>query len=283
MNPHWHVGDWGYYTGVASARQYARARHYDPRLGRFLSRDTVPSRVGSKDYVYVANNPAAHLDPSGNVKISLMSATAGTCGGWIARFLMRLNRPAGRLGGFMVQKITIEEDWGQCRKPKKKRSYFYFEAFFVRPGSTMFYKEEDAPRRRGGTDASTENDRPDHRGTVSASGQVKYFSAETLAAAGVRPVGDLSQDPNWVDPETGRGRARDEPSLPSTEKEPGWWKQGGDDPPTASRRVKSNWCCCPPKRWSEVVITIDGKVARRMGRAQQTCSVDDVCDDCCLA
>jgi RHS repeat-associated protein len=41
---------------------YLRARHYDPALGRFLSKDPVPF---VNRYAYVLNNPANLVDPSG--------------------------------------------------------------------------------------------------------------------------------------------------------------------------------------------------------------------------
>jgi RHS repeat-associated protein len=53
---------------------YYRARYYDPRLGRFLSRDRLSLQrrlLGgdeSHDYVYVSNDPINHADPLGLLK-----------------------------------------------------------------------------------------------------------------------------------------------------------------------------------------------------------------------
>lgn len=53
-----------------TALYYYRARMYDPRLGRFLSRDPIDYDSGDENiYRYVHNNPIMHLDPSGLVNI----------------------------------------------------------------------------------------------------------------------------------------------------------------------------------------------------------------------
>jgi RHS repeat-associated protein len=54
---------------------YYNARYYNPRLGRFNSRDTVLGHVGdslSRNlYIYVKNNPLKYTDPTGNESESL--------------------------------------------------------------------------------------------------------------------------------------------------------------------------------------------------------------------
>ncbi len=49
---------------------YYNARYYNPRLGRFISRDSVLGRDGDalsrNGYIYVKNNPLKYVDPSGN-------------------------------------------------------------------------------------------------------------------------------------------------------------------------------------------------------------------------
>jgi len=65
------------YTGEQNDRganrglYYLRARHYDPALGRFLSKDPL---LTSNRYAYAGNNPCTLSDPSG------LAATEG--GGW---------------------------------------------------------------------------------------------------------------------------------------------------------------------------------------------------------
>lgn len=49
---------------------YYRARYYDPNTGRFLQQDPDPGKLRSpatviNRYIYVQNNPAAYIDPSG--------------------------------------------------------------------------------------------------------------------------------------------------------------------------------------------------------------------------
>jgi RHS repeat-associated protein len=45
-----------------SGSYYLRARYYDPAVGRFLSRDPLPT---GNPYAYVANNPLVYVDPMG--------------------------------------------------------------------------------------------------------------------------------------------------------------------------------------------------------------------------
>jgi RHS repeat-associated protein len=69
---------------------YLRARHYDPTLGRFLTRDTwagITALPGSLHrYAYVQNSPATHRDPSGHIlplvaAIAIGAAIGGLVGG----------------------------------------------------------------------------------------------------------------------------------------------------------------------------------------------------------
>ena len=54
---------------AATGLYYYRARYYDPDLGRFLSPDSLPIRVGEpldlNRYLYVRNNPVRFIDPLG--------------------------------------------------------------------------------------------------------------------------------------------------------------------------------------------------------------------------
>ncbi len=49
---------------------YYHARYYDPRLGRFLSPDSMGVSLGNPQtlnrYAYVGNNPLNHTDPTGH-------------------------------------------------------------------------------------------------------------------------------------------------------------------------------------------------------------------------
>jgi hypothetical protein len=49
-----------------TALYYYRARHYDPKVGRFLQQDPLPPRPEEMNaYVYVGSNPLRFKDPYG--------------------------------------------------------------------------------------------------------------------------------------------------------------------------------------------------------------------------
>jgi RHS repeat-associated protein len=65
------------------------ARAYAPRIGRFVSADTVWSRAnpqGSNPYAYVLNNPLKHTDPDGHVAWVVVTGGIGAVvgGAWAA-------------------------------------------------------------------------------------------------------------------------------------------------------------------------------------------------------
>jgi len=43
----------------------SRARYYDPKAGRFITRDPIGFGGGINQYVYVGNNPVNYIDPNG--------------------------------------------------------------------------------------------------------------------------------------------------------------------------------------------------------------------------
>jgi RHS repeat-associated protein len=59
---------------------YLRARYLDPRLGRFLSADSLqpnaPGSQGYNPYAYAANNPTTWVDPSGHMPQAAKAAIA---------------------------------------------------------------------------------------------------------------------------------------------------------------------------------------------------------------
>jgi len=65
------------YTGLgydfASGLTYARARYYQPEIGRFVSEDTYKGDLwepqSHNQYVYVENNPVGYVDLTGNRKM----------------------------------------------------------------------------------------------------------------------------------------------------------------------------------------------------------------------
>jgi RHS repeat-associated protein len=48
---------------------YYRARYYDPRVGTFISEDSVGVRTGDNRYAYVEGDPAGSVDPSGHYSV----------------------------------------------------------------------------------------------------------------------------------------------------------------------------------------------------------------------
>jgi RHS repeat-associated protein len=53
---------------VTSGLSYARARYYDPVLGRFISEDSLGLAGGINPYVFAGNSPVSPHDPSGLVE-----------------------------------------------------------------------------------------------------------------------------------------------------------------------------------------------------------------------
>jgi RHS repeat-associated protein len=49
----------------AGARNYYRARYYDPKIGRFISEDPIGFVGGVNFYAYVHDNPLLFIDPFG--------------------------------------------------------------------------------------------------------------------------------------------------------------------------------------------------------------------------
>lgn len=67
VNPFRFVGRLGYYFDQELSEYYVRARHYDPRLARWLAVDPIGFRAGTNLYEYVGDSPLAHIDPQGTI------------------------------------------------------------------------------------------------------------------------------------------------------------------------------------------------------------------------
>ncbi len=58
-------GQFGYYTDSTSGLVLLTHRYYDPRLGRFVTRDPIGYKGGTNLYGFAGNNPVNESDPSG--------------------------------------------------------------------------------------------------------------------------------------------------------------------------------------------------------------------------
>lgn len=63
INPAKYVGSQGYYGDGDSGLMLLGHRYYDPAVGHFITLD--PVKQGINWYVYCANNPVNHTDPTG--------------------------------------------------------------------------------------------------------------------------------------------------------------------------------------------------------------------------
>lgn len=78
----------GHVTDSEDDLIYMRARHYDPKLGSFISPDTVISDPGNPQdynaYSYCLNNPVNNTDPTGHAPLGGWAppAPAAPLGGW---------------------------------------------------------------------------------------------------------------------------------------------------------------------------------------------------------
>jgi len=64
-DPYGYKGQFGYYTDHETGLVLCTLRYYDPRTGRWLTRDPIGYRGGVNLYVYCLNNPVNYIDPQG--------------------------------------------------------------------------------------------------------------------------------------------------------------------------------------------------------------------------
>ena len=78
----------GYTGGIydqSTGLYYLNARYYNPEDGRFVTEDTYRGENDKPDtqhlYVYCANNPINHVDPSGHYAVALYTLVKVVAGG----------------------------------------------------------------------------------------------------------------------------------------------------------------------------------------------------------
>ena len=64
-NPYHYVGALGYYQDITSGLLHVGARYYNPKVGRFWTRDPIGYKGGLNLYLYVANSSLNWADPDG--------------------------------------------------------------------------------------------------------------------------------------------------------------------------------------------------------------------------
>ncbi|MDQ2905104.1 MAG: polymorphic toxin-type HINT domain-containing protein [Chloroflexota bacterium] len=93
----------GQYTDVLTELDYYNARYYDPKVGLFLSADTVQGNSAGMDpYAYVGNNPETLSDPTGQMYAPPQGAGGGGGGG--------SNNGGGHGGGGGYRKPPPQKD-----------------------------------------------------------------------------------------------------------------------------------------------------------------------------
>jgi RHS repeat-associated protein len=115
-----HHGSGLAYDGIASDRlYYAKARYYEPTIGRFISQDTFLGNIDDPPrlhrYFYANANPTRYIDPTGHIaalrwlenKIEGVKKKILNAGVGVAEFVNEKNKALGMLGvGTQISKCT---------------------------------------------------------------------------------------------------------------------------------------------------------------------------------
>jgi hypothetical protein len=177
-------------------------------------------------------------DPARHTLQRLTASATGTphdglCGGFTRSFNFTLDN-AAPTDGYMVQKIERYDNEVKCPGMgacPANPSQTYYEAFFVRKGSTEFYRRSAL----GMTDQSGNKARPGTSGSRYAHGEVRFFP---LAVTG--NLGSNNRAGLWSPGNAGGVPAS--LSLPSTSNAPAWWNSHTEGP--VKRYVHADWRCC---------------------------------------
>lgn len=157
----------GYEYDSETGLDYAFARYYSPRLGRFYSTDPLGGVVGSLQshnaYAYTVNNPLNYTDPTGmwctgdpgGGTCDPLHGGGGIFGYWTAFDLMNIPTvSSGYVQGFITQDLQGTGDitlWiaGSSINPVKG-DYFNFEVYLLEPTLTVLPIPSSNGGGRGG-------------------------------------------------------------------------------------------------------------------------------------
>ncbi len=96
----------GYYFDTETSHYFAKARYYDPEVGRFISQDTFEGRIDEPPslnlYLYANANPTRYVDPTGHsaeiAKIYELKRKLKEAAERVAKFGERLKKTAAEVG-----------------------------------------------------------------------------------------------------------------------------------------------------------------------------------------
>jgi RHS repeat-associated protein len=125
ITPFKFVGRKGYYTDLDSGNCSLRARYYAASIARFQSRDPIGLRSGTNLYIYVLNNPATIIDPSGLQGDTgfpppppigwIGTARAAACSATSAPLVWRAGSPTAAREGYAYSFAYVLKGSGCCQ------------------------------------------------------------------------------------------------------------------------------------------------------------------------
>ena len=249
-------GQYGYNTD-ATGLIYVRARYYDPKNGRWISRDPIGFDGGDVNlYPYVGNNPVNKIDPSGAItitpysdakskwKIGDVSPDVTCCGAYQTYWLFKLSKSFTE-DGWIVQHISFTADGTQCPPgsgglggPPRTD---YYEAWHVKANSQL------PDSSTAWTDQLANGGFKNTKGMTNKTGAVRFYLRSKLKVTGDVPPG------MYAPPDKG---GKNNPfqncwnysgGLICSDQRPSFWDpmaDNGNDTQSA-HNVNADWNCCP--------------------------------------
>jgi len=114
-NPYRFGGQHGYQYNPATNDYYVRARVYQPKRGRWRSKDPLRFVDGISGYTYVGNEPVSTVDSSGELSITPFGTSSiKECGQYSYPVRWKLGK--GESDGFVIQKVSVRFVIKDCCK-----------------------------------------------------------------------------------------------------------------------------------------------------------------------